>query len=123
MIRNKERRRRAPRAKNAVNDENFLIAKIEDSESTTTPLNPRKRLTRTSSAHDAYHVRVAESASVLGFRAILTITDVGRNGVFCIPFSKRRAVFANHAACLRDFLRQHFLKRDTVFFCLLVYSE
>ena len=123
MIRNKERLRRAPRAENAVNDENFLIAKIQDSESTTTPRGARKRLTRTSFAHDAHHVRVAESASALGFPAFLTITDVGRNGVFCIPFSKHRAVFANHAARLRDFLRQHFLKRDTVFFCLLVYSE
>jgi len=53
----------------------------------------------------------------------LTIADVGRNGVFCNSFSQRRVVFANHAAQLRDFLRQHFLKWDTVFFVLLVYSK
>jgi len=68
-------------------------------------------------------VRAAESASAQGFPAILTITDVGGNGVFCIPILKRRVVCANHAAHSLDFLRQHFLKRDAVFFDLLVYSE
>ena len=110
MIRNKRHRRRARAPRNAVNDENFLIAKIEDSESTTTPSGACERLTGTSFAHDAHHLRVAESASALGFAAILTIADAGRDGVFRIPISKRGVVFANHAAQLRDFLRQHFLK-------------
>jgi hypothetical protein len=53
----------------------------------------------------------------------LTIADVGRSGVFRIRILKRRLVFANHAAHLRGFLRQHFLKREAVFFDVLVYSE
>jgi hypothetical protein len=53
----------------------------------------------------------------------LTTVDVGRNGVFCNRISKHRAVIANRAARLRGFLRQHFLKRDAVFFDVLVYSE
>jgi len=117
------RRQRALARGNAVNDENFLIAKIQDSESATAPPNACERLTGTSFAHDAHHARVAESASAQGFPAILTIADVGRNGVFRIPVSKRRVAFANRAAQLRDFLRQHFLKWDTVFFVLLVYSK
>ena len=52
-----------------------------------------------------------------------TVADVGRSGVFRIRILKRRLVFANHAAHLRGFLRQHFLKREAVFFDVLVYSE
>jgi len=55
MIRNKRRRQRALAPGRAVNDENILIAKIQDSESTTAPLNACKRLTRTAFAHDAHH--------------------------------------------------------------------
>ena len=123
MIRNKEQRRRARAARNAVNDENFLIAKTQDSESTTTPLNACERLTRTSLAHDAHHARITKTPSAIGFAAILTIADVGHGGVFRIRISKRRVVCANHAAHLRGFLRQHFLKREAVFFDVLVYSE
>jgi hypothetical protein len=53
----------------------------------------------------------------------LTIADVGRSGAFRIPILKRRVVFANHAAHSRGFLRQHFFKREAVFFDVLVYSE
>jgi hypothetical protein len=123
MIRNKRRRRRALAPRNAVNDENFLIAKTQDSESTTAPPSVCERLTRTSLAHDAHHARVTKTPSVIGFSAILTIADVGRSGIFRIRILKRRVVFANHAAHLRGFLRQHFLKREAVFFDVLVYSE
>jgi hypothetical protein len=123
MIRNKRRRRRALASGSAVNDENILIAKIQDSESTTAPPDVRERLTRTSFAYDAHHARVTKTSSALGFPAILTIADVGRSGVFRIQILKRRVVFANHAAHLRGFLRQHFLKREAVFFDVLVYSE
>jgi hypothetical protein len=123
MIRNKERRRRALAPRNAVNDENFLIAKTQDSESTTAPLNACERLTRASFAHDAHHARITKTPSAIGFPAILTIADVGRSGVFRIRISKRCVVCANHAARLRGFLRQHFLKWEAVFFDVLVYSE
>ena len=123
MIRNKRRRRRALAPPIAVNDENFLIAKTQDSESTTAPLSARERLTRTSFAHDAHHACVTKTPSALGFRAILTIADVGRSGIFRIRILKRRVVVANHFADLRGLLRQHFLKREAVFFDVLVYSE
>jgi hypothetical protein len=123
MIRNKRRRRRALAPTNAVNDENFLIAKTRDSESTTAPLSVCERLTCTSLTHDVHHAGVTKTPSALGFPAILTIADVGRSGVFRIRILKRRVAFANHMAHLRGFLRQHFLKREAVFFDVLVYSE
>ena len=123
MIRIKRRRQRALAPRNAGNDENFLIAKTRDSESTTAPLSVCERLTRTSLTHDVHHAGVTKTPSALGFPAILTIVDVGRSGVFRIRILKRRVVFANHAAHLRGFLRQHFLKREAVFFDVLVYSE
>jgi hypothetical protein len=82
-----------------------------------------ERLTRLSLAHDVHHACVTKTPSAIGFAAILTIADVGRTGVFRIRISKRRVVFANHAALMRDFLRQHFFKREAVFFSVLVYSE
>jgi hypothetical protein len=123
MIRNKRRRRRALAPTNAVNDENFLIAKTQDSESTTSPLNARERLTRTLLAHDAHHARITKTSSAIVFPAILTIADVGRSGVFRVRILKRRVVFANHVARMHGLLRQHFLKREAVFFGVLVYSE
>jgi hypothetical protein len=69
------------------------------------------------------HAPVTKTASLLGFAAILTITDVGCNGVFRIPISKRRVVLANHLARVCGFLRQHLIKREAVFFDVLVYSD
>jgi hypothetical protein len=89
----------------------------------TAPLSPCGRLACTSFAHDAHHARVTKTSSAIGFAAILTIADVGRSGVFRIRISKRGVVFANHSALMRDFLRQHFFKREAVFFSVLVYSE
>jgi hypothetical protein len=123
MIRNKRRRQRALGPGSAVNDENILIAKIQDSESTTTAPSTCKRLTRTSSAHDVHHARVTKTSSAIGFAAVLTFADVGRSGVFRIRILKRRVVSANHSALMRDFLRQHFFKWEAVFFGVLVYSE
>ena len=57
------------------------------------------------------------------FPANLTNAGVGGVGVFCILFSTRRVVVAKHAAQALISVRQHFLKRDAVFFDVLVYSE
>jgi hypothetical protein len=53
----------------------------------------------------------------------LTIADVGGAGVSRIVISTRRVAIGRHAASVDSFLRQHFLKRDAVFFDVLVYSE
>jgi len=115
--------RRAGAGQSAVNDENFLIAKICDSESAHRPLRALPRLARTSFAREASKMRIQESAAAQAFPAHLTNADVGGVGVFCIRFSARRVVAANHAEHARVSVHQHFLKLDAVFFDVLVYSE
>jgi hypothetical protein len=53
----------------------------------------------------------------------LTNADVGGVGVFRILASTHRVVVAKRAKQARASVRQHFLKRDAVFFNVLVYSE
>jgi hypothetical protein len=57
------------------------------------------------------------------FPAILTNVDVEFSRVICIALSMCRRVLTTRAADALTSLRQHFLKRDTVFFNVLVYSE
>jgi len=68
-------------------------------------------------------MRIQERPAAQAFPAHLTNVDVGGVGVFRIRFSMRRVVAANHAEHARVSVRQHFFKRDTVFFNVLVYSE
>jgi hypothetical protein len=68
-------------------------------------------------------MRIQETPAAQAFPANLTNADVGGVGVFCIRFSMRRVVAANHAEHALVSLRQHFLKRDAVFFDVLVYSR
>jgi hypothetical protein len=107
----------------AVNDENFLIAKIGDSESEHRPFRTIQRLARASPARRADQTRIQETSAAQPLPANLTNAGVGGASVFRIPFSAHRIVVAQRAAHARWFLRQHFLKRDTVFFNVLVYSE
>jgi hypothetical protein len=87
------------------------------------PFEAPQRLARTSFAHRECKTRIQESTAAQAFPAHLTNADVGGVGVFCIRFSMRRVVAANHADHARVSVRQHFLKRDPVFFNVLVYSE
>jgi hypothetical protein len=107
----------------AVNDENFLIAKIGDSESVRGALRATQRLARTTSPDRALQMRIQEIPAAQALPAYLTIVDVGGVGIFRILFSTRRVVAAKYAAHAPGFLRQHFLKWDAVFFYPLVYSE
>jgi hypothetical protein len=115
--------RPSPATDNGVNDENFFVAKIRDSDSATHPSNAPSRLARSSSTHRIDHARVEESAAAQPLPANLTIADVGGAGVSRIVISTHCIAIDVHAACVGGFLRQHFLKRDAVFFDLLVYSE
>jgi len=107
----------------AINDENFLIAKIPDSESATTRLSARARLTKTSRTLRMHHVRIKETAAAQVFPANLTNADAGGVGVFRNPISIDRVVVEKSTARFHALVRQHFLKRDAVFFDVLVYSE
>jgi hypothetical protein len=68
-------------------------------------------------------MRIQESTAAQALSANLTNADVGGVCVFCILFSTHRVVVAKHATQAPVSVRQHFLKRDAVFFDVLVYSE
>jgi hypothetical protein len=106
-----------------VNDENFFIAKIRDSESATPRFGGCARLARASFAHRARHARIAETIAAQAFSANLTFADVGGADVSRMVISTHGIVVANNAARALVSLRQHFLKLDAVFFDVLVYSE
>jgi hypothetical protein len=73
--------------------------------------------------HDAHHLRISETSVVQGFPANLTNVDVGGACVFRNPISMHRVAVAISVARAPTLLHQHFLKPDTVFFNVLVYSE
>jgi hypothetical protein len=100
-----------------------LFAKNSDSESAHGPLEASLRLSRTSFAHCAHQIRIQESAAAQAFPATSTNIDKRVADIFCIRFSTRRVVAANHAEHERVSVRQQFFKSDAVFFYVLVYSE
>jgi hypothetical protein len=55
--------------------------------------------------------------------AILTIADVEFSRVIRIASSACQCIVARHAVVVPMSLHQHFLKRDAVFFDVLVYSD
>jgi hypothetical protein len=123
VIRNKHRFRPALARGTAVNDENFFLAKMRDSESTTTRPQALARLTPPSLAPDAHQTRIEEIAAAQAFPANLTNADAGGVGIFRIAISTHWLVIAASAACALVMVHQHFLKQDAVFFDVLVYSE
>jgi hypothetical protein len=82
-----------------------------------------ERLAHHADAYDEHHARIQETAAAQAFPANLTNADVGGAGVSRIAISTQCVVMSNSAACASTPLRQHFLKRDAVFFDVLVYSE
>jgi hypothetical protein len=74
-------------------------------------------------AHDAHRERIAETTAAQGFPANLTNAGVDGVGVSRIVLSAHCLVIAISVARALVPAHQHFLKRDTVFFNVLVYSE
>jgi hypothetical protein len=121
-IRAKRRLRRVVVRACAVKHENFLIAKIRDSESARCASRAARRASARSIASIAQHVRIKEMPAAQGFPAILTFADLDAARTFCIDARMSRRSFARSARRARALLRQHFLKLDAVFFVVLVYS-
>ena len=63
-----------------------------------------------------------ETPAAQAFRAILTIADVGVSSAFRVVARMHRGVADQRVARALASARQHFLKRDAVFFNVLVYS-
>ncbi|WP_426442684.1 hypothetical protein [Bradyrhizobium genosp. P] len=100
----------------------FFIAKFYDSASVPT------RFSVAASTHDdddrasIDKMRIQEMPVAQAFPATLTNVDVGGGCTFCIVAPTRRRIIRRRARRACASLRQHFLKRDTVFFDVLVYS-
>jgi hypothetical protein len=65
---------------------------------------------------------MTKTAAAQAFHAILTIVDVGFSRTFRIDTKMRGAGATKRAPHPPALRRQHFLKRDAVFFDVLVYS-
>jgi hypothetical protein len=121
-IRPKNRFWRAPMRRQRCDHENFFIAKNCDSESMPTAFSRHQCDAMTSIAHHQSGARIQETSVAQAFPSILTNADVGRCGTFCIDVRTGNGVAERGASRALSSRRQHFLKRDTVFLNVLVYS-
>jgi hypothetical protein len=106
-----------------VNHENIFLAKMQDSESMTRACRGLQRLASASSAHRVRDARVVKSTVAQAFPSILTFVNAGAARIFRFVAHVLRDVGDRSQARALSLLRQHFLKWDTVFFDVLVYSE
>jgi hypothetical protein len=109
-------------AEKAVKHENFFVAKNRDSESARAVFRLGPRLASCICAHQSLDARVTKMAVAQALPALLTNDDVDPCGVFRIVLRRRRDVYDRRARRAAGSCRQHFLKRDAVFFDVLVYS-
>ena len=101
----------------------FFIAKNCDSESVCSDFHPARRLGGMHVDGAAHISETQDTVAAQPLPEILTIVDVGFSRVIRIACSAHRCIVAKRAAVAPMSLRQHFLKRDTVFFNVLVYSD
>jgi hypothetical protein len=113
---------RAPERRDAGGHENCFIAKNCDSESAQRALRRHLRLATASHVRLSSHARFAKRPAAIGFPTTLTNVSVGFSRTICIVARMpcRFAVWCASPAPRSP--RQHFLKPDTVFFDVLVYS-
>jgi hypothetical protein len=113
---------RPPAGRRRLTHENFFVAKIGDSASA------RKRFLLAASTHDddgrasIDKMQFHEMPLMQAFPALLTNADVDGDCTFRIVVRTQRRIFRRREWRAGASLRQHFLKRDTVFFDVLVYS-
>jgi hypothetical protein len=106
----------------AVNHENFFIAKICDSESAQR-LSGRHQLFATSLvAYRSHNAWVTEMPAAQSLPAMLTFADIDPARVFRLASRTRRYVVDRRGSRALTSVRQYFLKLEAVFFDVLVYS-
>jgi hypothetical protein len=121
-IRAKNRFWRAPMRREAGEHENFFIAKNRDSESAQRAFEGYQRVATTSRARCSLDGMIAKTPVVQVFPSILTIAGA--------VFSRTIRIVAPMCCCVVDRralrvltpARQHFVKQDSVFSNVLVYS-
>jgi hypothetical protein len=121
-IRAKNRFWRAPMRREAGGHENFFIAKFRDSESTQPAFRRSPRDAMMSEASRSSNASFAKTPAAQALPATLTNIRVAFWRITRIVASMHRCVAGHRALRLLIHARQHFLKQDSVFFDVLVYS-
>ena len=121
-IRAKSRFWRATMRHEAVDHENFFIAKNRDSESAQRAFSRSRSVAMTSTARLSFNESMTEVPAVQALLAILTVGGVGFSRSSRIAARMHYGVADECAQPVCAWARQHFLKQDAVFFDVLVYS-
>jgi hypothetical protein len=113
----------APKGRSGgVKHKNFFIAKTCDSESAQARFSRAPLFAQAVGRFRARQTSIKESAAVQAFLAFLANADCENSRVSRVVLRLARALASRTALRALAFPRQHFLKRDTVFFRVLVYS-
>jgi hypothetical protein len=121
-IRAKNRFWRARMRREAGEHENFFIAKNRDSESAQRPFSRLWWRAMRSASHRSSTVRIKKTTVAQSLSAASMIGRCGFARIIRIGASMVCRVVDERAWSAPALARQHFLKRDTVFFNVLVYS-
>jgi hypothetical protein len=106
----------------AEEHENFFIAKIRDSESAQHAFKGYSRVATRYAAQRSIDARITETTAAQVFPAILAVARARFSRIICIVAWMHRRVVDRYASGALAPSRQHFLKQDTVFSNVLVYS-
>src|SRR4051812_43237873 len=101
---------------------NFFVAKSGDSESAQRAARGAWRVATRCATGCACHNRINKATAAQGFYALLTFDGVEFSRTIYSAADARRHVVVASASRALTLSRQHFLKRDAVFFNVLVYS-
>jgi hypothetical protein len=102
--------------------ENFFIAKIRDSESAPAAFGGSRRAAMKVRARCALSLMLTKKPAAQALPAISTIERDGSSRVVGIAMPTFSGLADERARRTAASSRQHFLKRDAVFFNVLVYS-
>src|SRR5258706_3193490 len=106
----------------AVDHENFFIAKSRDSESAQRVFSRPRSVAMISAARRSFNESVTEMVAAQSLRAILAVGNVGFSRSSRIAARMHYDVADECAQQVCAWACQHFLKQDAVFFNVLVYS-
>jgi hypothetical protein len=113
---------RAAMSRNRVSREKFFCCQNLDSESVRLASGRILQCLATSVAQTSSISRITNTTCVLAFAAFLQGKHRSLWRIFCVNMRSLRRRFDHRARRAHGEWRQHFLKREAVFFVVLVYS-
>jgi len=105
-----------------MNPENIFVAKNRDSESAKRICAVISAVTMRTVGSIVHDTRVQKNTCCIEFFAIASLADIGDAGTPRDRANMSCSVLASRSPSARALRRQHFFKRDAVFFVVLVYS-